>query len=56
MVLYPGHLKLFHKLLQSEYRTTLTEDLRKAFHYHECFFQIFGKTHDEIDNSILNCT
>ena len=36
--------------------TTLTKQLKKVFRRYQTFFQTFGKTHEEVNTSIMKNT
>ena len=50
----PRNSDLFSRMIvQAGNRATLTKQLKKAFHRHPNVFQKFGKTHEEINISIM---
>ena len=53
----PRASDLFSRMIaQDGNRATLTKQLKKVFHHYPTVFQKFGKTHEEINISIMKNT
>ena len=53
----PRGSDLFSKMIaQDGNGTTLTKQLKKVFRRYQTFFQTFGKTHEEVNTSIMKNT